>query len=254
VGISAFGASGIQPGVCTSTTRPTSPYTGQIIFETDTAQLRYWDGTIWNNALGSPVGSVQSFAGSTAPTGWLLCFGQAVSRTTYADLFTVLSTTYGTGDGSTTFNLPDMRGRVPAGKDDMGGSAASRLTSGTSGVAGATLGAVGGDQRVHQHTHVQNSHNHSQNAHAHGVYDPSHNHQQRSSNMSISNGGNDGLGYNHYGGNYASNLYTNYSGTGIGIYGETAINIAATATNQDFGAGASQNVQPTIVLNYIFKA
>lgn len=94
----------------------------------------------------APTGTVLPFAGSSAPTGWLLCFGQAVSRTTYADLFTVLSTTYGAGDGSTTFALPDLRGRIPGGKDNMGGTAASRLTSGGSGVDGATLGASGGAQ------------------------------------------------------------------------------------------------------------
>lgn len=53
----------------------------------------------------------------TAPTGWLLCNGDAVSRTTYAALFAVIGTTFGTGDGSTTFNVPDFRGRVPAGVD-----------------------------------------------------------------------------------------------------------------------------------------
>jgi microcystin-dependent protein len=94
----------------------------------------------------APAGVVLPFAGSTAPTGWLLCFGQAVSRTTFASLFAALGTTYGAGDGSTTFALPDLRGRVGAGKDDMGGTAASRLTSGGSGVAGATLGASGGAQ------------------------------------------------------------------------------------------------------------
>ena len=61
------------------------------------------------------AGMVQMFAGSTAPTGWLMCNGQAVSRTTYATLFAVIGTTYGTGDGSTTFNVPDMRGRAPIG-------------------------------------------------------------------------------------------------------------------------------------------
>lgn len=94
----------------------------------------------------APAGVVLPFAGSTAPTGWLLCFGQAVSRTTYADLFTALGTTYGAGDGSTTFALPDLRGRVPGGKDNMGGSAASRLTTAGAGVDGVTLGAAGGAQ------------------------------------------------------------------------------------------------------------
>lgn len=75
----------------------------------------------------TPAGVMAPFAGSAAPTGWLLCAGQAVSRTTYAALFTAIGTTWGAGDGSTTFNLPDMRGRVPAGADNMGGNAANRL-------------------------------------------------------------------------------------------------------------------------------
>lgn len=100
-----------------------------------------------------PVGSIVDYAGTTAPSGYLLAYGQAVSRTTYALLFAVLSTTYGVGDGSTTFNLPDLRGRIAAGKDDMGGSAASRITSGVSGITGTTLGAAGGDQQIAAHTH-----------------------------------------------------------------------------------------------------
>jgi microcystin-dependent protein len=63
----------------------------------------------------SPVGTVQAFAGSTIPSGWLLCNGQAVSRTTYAKLYSVIGTKYGSGDGSTTFNLPNLQGRVPVG-------------------------------------------------------------------------------------------------------------------------------------------
>ena len=61
------------------------------------------------------TGFIQMYAGSTAPTGWLMCDGTAVSRTTYADLYAVIGTTYGTGDGSTTFNVPDLRGRVAVG-------------------------------------------------------------------------------------------------------------------------------------------
>ena len=87
--------------------------------------------------LTPPTGTVVPFAGPSAPTGWLFCFGQTVSRTTYAALFAALGTTYGAGDGSTTFVLPDLRGRLPSGKDDMGGTAASRLTTAGSGVDGA---------------------------------------------------------------------------------------------------------------------
>lgn len=94
-----------------------------------------------------PAGVVIPFAGSFAPDGWLLAYGQQVSRSTYSKLFASIGTTYGVGDGSTTFNLPDLRGRVPAGRDNMGGSSANRLTTGGgSGIDGSTLGAVGGSQ------------------------------------------------------------------------------------------------------------
>jgi microcystin-dependent protein len=88
------------------------------------------------------TGEVVPFTGSTAPAGALLCYGQTVSRTTYAGLFAAISTTYGGGDGSTTFSLPDLRGRTAAGKDDMGGSNAGRLNS----IASTTLGSAGGAQ------------------------------------------------------------------------------------------------------------
>ena len=89
-----------------------------------------------------PSGMLAPFAGATAPTGWFLCFGQAVSRTDYANLFTAIGTTYGVGDGTSTFNLPDLRGRTIAGQDDMGGSAASRLT-GDNGATTATADSNG---------------------------------------------------------------------------------------------------------------
>lgn len=62
-----------------------------------------------------PTGTVLDFAGSTAPSGYLVCDGSAVSRTTYSALFTVISTTYGAGDGSTTFNVPNAKGRTTIG-------------------------------------------------------------------------------------------------------------------------------------------
>lgn len=83
-----------------------------------------------------PSGAMMQFAGSAAPTGWLLCDGTAVSRTTYADLFAVVGTTYGVGDGSTTFNVPDTRDRLPMGKSgtkalgSTGGAATKVLTTG----------------------------------------------------------------------------------------------------------------------------
>lgn len=101
-----------------------------------------------------PIGSVIDYASDTMPSSkWLLAYGQAVSRTTYATLFARLGTTYGVGDGSTTFNLPDLRGRVVAGQDDMGGTSANRLTNPGSvgGMDGDGLGNIGG-QEAHTQT------------------------------------------------------------------------------------------------------
>ena len=70
--------------------------------------MQLYDGIV-------PPGMIAPYAGKTAPEGWLLCDGSAVSRTTYADLYAAIGTTYGAGNGSTTFTLPDLRGRVPAG-------------------------------------------------------------------------------------------------------------------------------------------
>ena len=83
-------------------------------------------GTFVASVPAVPVGSMQAFAGSSAPTGWLLCNGTTASRTTYSNLYSVIGTTYGVGDGSTTFGLPDMRGRVPMGAGDVGARGRSR--------------------------------------------------------------------------------------------------------------------------------
>ena len=64
-----------------------------------------------------PIGTQVAFGGSIAPINWLICDGSEVSRTTYADLFSVIGTSYGEGDGSTTFNLPDKRSRTSIGVD-----------------------------------------------------------------------------------------------------------------------------------------
>jgi microcystin-dependent protein len=100
-----------------------------------------------------PAGALMAYAGATAPGGWLLCAGQAVSRTTYAALFTAIGATYGAGDGSTTFNLPDLRGRVAAGKDDMGGTAAGLLTAGGSGTPAPRWAQTLTAAQIPAHTH-----------------------------------------------------------------------------------------------------
>ncbi len=104
---------------------------------------------IGGNAYGIPLGASMEFWLSTTPSSaFAFPYGQAISRTTYATLFAAMSTTYGSGDGSTTFNLPDCRGRLTVGKDDMGGVAANRITSTNSGITGTTLGSAAGSPNV----------------------------------------------------------------------------------------------------------
>lgn len=163
----------------------------------------------------TPVGVVVPFAGTGAPTGWLMCFGQAVSRSTYANLFTVISTTYGVGDGSTTFNLPDLRGRVAAGLDNMGGTDAGRLDWAN------TAGTTGGTQ-THTLTEAQMP------SHSHDIYGAT---------------GGGGTPYRKAvtssGDNYASPTYTI---------------LASQGGMANVGGGQAHNImQPTILLNYIIK-
>lgn len=167
----------------------------------------------------TPVGLVSPYAGETAPSKWVLCQGQAISRTTYSDLFTAIGTTYGVGDGSTTFNVPDLGGRVVAGKE----SSATRLTSGVSGVDGATLGAAGGNQNMHQHTHTAT------------VTDPGHVHTTVAGQVGFSASGG------------STQFVQGTTNTGSATTG-ISVSIA------NAGTGNSQNVQPTIVLNYIIYA
>lgn len=101
-------------------------------------------GTLFADA---PVGVINPFGGTTAPEGWLLCNGQAISRTDYADLFAVIGTAFGSGDGSTTFNVPDFRESVPKG---------AGLTGKSSNHMDADGLAVGEflDDRVQTHKHA----------------------------------------------------------------------------------------------------
>lgn len=160
----------------------------------------------------APVGMVAPFAGSTVPSGWLLCYGQNVSRLTYGALFTALGTAFGSGDGS-TFGLPDLRGRVVAGLNNMGGTSASALNAQS---WSSTLGqfGVGGSQSHTLSTTEMPMHNHSTIAYGY---------------------------FNAYVAYQALNAVQNYS--------------QGFTTTGNAGSGSSHNnVQPTMVLNYIIYA
>ena len=87
-----------------------------------------------------PTGILLPYAGTASPDGWMLCNGQEVSRETYSNLFTVIGDSYGIGDGSTTFNLPDLRGRMPMGLDNMGGNSADRVVHSAADSIGGNAG------------------------------------------------------------------------------------------------------------------
>ena len=102
-------------------------------------------GNNWMNEAPLPAGFVAYFTYTTAPTGWLKCNGAAISRTTYASLFSVIGTTFGSGDGSTTFNVPELRGEFIRGYDDGRGVDSGR-----------TFGSYqADDNKSHTHTYVR---------------------------------------------------------------------------------------------------
>lgn len=176
-----------------------------------------------------PVGVVVPFAGTAAPTGWLICAGQAVSRATYASLYLALGTAYGVGDGSTTFNVPDMRGRLALGMDNMGGTDAGRLS------VTNTLGGSGGAQTKSGTTA----------AYTLTVADiPAHSHWQ------VANSGLDFVGAGGTGGNVA--------GQTSGSFSNGTSNQIPTRTTGG-GAGHSHTISgfdvlpPYLLLNHIIK-
>lgn len=182
------------------------------------------------------------WSGLTAPGGWVLAHGQTLSRAIYAALWAFAqveiaagNTLYTNGDGSTTFTIPDMRGRVPAGKDNMGGTPANLLTSATITPNGDTLGGKGGGQ-VHQlQTTEIPSH-----THANSLNDPGHGHAIQTGNTP--------------GANYS--IPPNATLPGITTGGVVSNNTTGVSINNAAagGGGSHNNVQPTIIANYIIYA
>jgi microcystin-dependent protein len=120
---------------------------GTLQYNRTTRVFEEWNGSGWTAMRVEQAGIIKAFGGSTAPAGHLLCNGAAVSRTTYADLFAAIGTFYGAGDGTTTFNLPNPKGRFLLGKADAG--------------TGSTLGATGG---ALDHVHSVKAHHHGMGA------------------------------------------------------------------------------------------
>jgi microcystin-dependent protein len=214
------------------TTLVLAPLQAVDILRVGTAWAAFFEG-------GKAVGEIIWGGMNLPPPRCVWANGQNLSRATYAPLFAVFGTTFGAGDGGTTFGIPDLRGRAAFGRDDMGGSAAGRLTGGNSGITGTTLGAAGGDERLHSHNHGVNDPTHN-----HGVNDPGHTHTV---NAALRDYTGDGFGSGGWGQNY--NRTSTSSTTGITIQGNgTGISI------QGNGAGGAQNVPPAFVANAFIYA
>jgi microcystin-dependent protein len=184
------------------------------------------------NPYGIPVGGLLPYIGSSAPnTAFALPFGQAISRTTYASLFALIGTTFGVGDGSTTFSLPDLRGRAIFGLDNMGGSAASRITVAGGNFNGTTLGATGGAEN-HALTQAEMpSHTHTAT-----VTDPGHSHLYDA-----------GIGGSN---NYAGTIDAANTQTPSTHSATTGITVANAST----GGGAAHSIMPpSMVLPFILR-
>jgi microcystin-dependent protein len=182
----------------------------------------------------SPTGSVTMYAANSAPTGWLLCNGVAVSRTTYAALFAVVGTTFGAGDGSTTFNLPNYADRMPIG---VGSIAAS--IGATGGSASTTLSVA----NLPSHSHSASSTSSSSSS----VSDPGHSHVLVTHDGSGTNTSNVSASYSN-GNPYSTN--TNSAYTNISVSTTTTTN--TTIGNTGSGTAAT-TISPYLGINFIIK-
>lgn len=203
-----------------------------------------------------PMGTITMFGATTVPSsGWLLCQGQAVSRTTYAGLFAVISTTWGVGDGSTTFNLPDLRGRAPIGAGTGTGLTARTLAGlvGTETVALATA-----DIPTHSHSITDVAHGHTISGSTAGghntvapvggtfwrenAFTPSFNATFNTATLAPMD---------------KITLTADADHThGVGTLVNSSQNTGITTTNATGGAGSPThaNMQPSAVVNFIIKA
>lgn len=206
-----------------------------------TARSTAAGGVAWE--IGVPTGVPLPYWGTVAPAGYVFhvgtigSAGSGATQRANADTLNLFTLLYNSladaqapvsgGRGANaavdfatnkTITIPDPRGASFMCKDDMGGTPANRTTSAVSGVQSTTLGGRGGDQRVQQHLHIQDPHQHA--------------------------GGRDGS---------AAGVGPGWGGTVTGLLSNYTVTDFATATNQNYGAGASQNVHPVLISNYILK-
>lgn len=201
----------------------TTPPAGMFVYDTTLGVAQVNTGTdtapVWST-LGPATGDMKIWPVATAPTGWLNCDGSAVSRTTYAALFALIGTTFGAGDGSTTFNLPNVQRKVLVGQ---GGTGTSTL--------GNAIGNTGGEE-----THTLNT---TELPHqTYNVNDPGHTHPAPPGGQFVI------FGVNSTGVAGSNNLDI------APATGSATTGISVTDNN---GNGAHNNIQPSLVINIVIK-
>lgn len=254
-----------SPTITGTATLPSTTSIGTV----SATEIGYLDGvtssiqTQFNALEAFPKGMVSPYAGASAPTGWLLCDGAAVSRTTYASLYSVVGDTYGAGDGTTTFNVPNLKGRVIVGIDGADSDFNTR-------------GETGGWKATQAHTHDLSNHTHGDD-HVHGVYGAgAHGHAlimrfttPTSHDHAISGASNPLPAMQ---GDPSSGDIGNYNNTAVNAVGDHAhsLNFKSEAgygastggpsnnSSGSFGTGAlvgatNGNLQPYMALHYIIK-
>jgi len=212
-----------------------TPY---VAFYNASDAVFYLHGASNYNSYSIPLGGFLPYAGGTAPnSAFVLSYGQAISRTTYATLFSLISTTYGTGDGSTTFNVPDLRGRTICAPDGMGGSSSNRINL----VVSNFLGATGGAQQVTLGTGNLTAYTPSGSISAASLSDP------QAYFGGVSQTGPTATAY------FANS--SNASGfSDVGSHNVGSIGSQTFTGNAQGGTSTPFNtVQPTIALNYIMR-
>lgn len=217
-----------------------------------------------------PVGEITMYGGASAPASYRLCDGGAISRTTFAALFAIIGTTYGAGDGSTTFNVPNLLSRFPVGK---GASAWSDALNESGGAADAV--AVSHTHTSQDHSHSSTDHSHTTTDHSHGYSgltsaDGSHNHggfsfvQSNAGSVVLGTGfqvgtssiGSDGYHQHSYSGSTGGASAGNTtSGASTGNTTGGADSGAGNTTNGQTPsvAGTNANLPPYLTVNFIIR-
>jgi microcystin-dependent protein len=208
---------------------------------------------------GGAPGIISQFAGATAPPGYLLCDGAAVSRTTFSSLFTTIGIAYGAGNGTTTFNLPNLQNRIPVGK---GPDTEFDALGETGGVKEVTL--TSSQIPAHSHPNTLSSNTVAAAGHTHSHVSPFGLNSGSVIGLGPQNPAmnNMGLGTYQFGGSIQGNAPSiNFGGGSIAheVWSVTSSGNSANTTvtvnnaNNTGGGGAHTNLQPYIVVNYIIK-